>query len=62
MRNEYDANEALSQSHRHHAPLLGHPHRSHYRPAPANKHEVLWGFVLAVVIAVSLAAVLFYNL
>lgn len=62
MRNEHDANEALSQSHRYHAPLLGHPHRSYYRPAPANKREALKGFVLAVIIAVGLAAVLFFGL
>jgi hypothetical protein len=62
MRNEHDANEALYRTAPRHAPLLGHPHRSYNRPPPADKHEVLWGFVLAVVIAVSLAAVLFYRL
>ena len=62
MRNEYDANEALFRTAPRHAPLLGHPHRSHYRPAPANKREALKGFVLAVIIAVSMATVLFFGL
>ena len=56
MRNEYDANEALFRT------AARHPHRSHYRPAPANKHEALTGFALAVIIAVSLSTVLFYTL
>lgn len=63
MRNEYDANEAMARTPiKRHAPLLGHPHRQYNRPPPADKHEALWGFMLAVVIAVVLAAVLFFNL